>query len=409
MKAGKIWVDHLDTMGAECFACEHKLAPQYFTRKRALSFRDVMGYLLKMAKKSLQIDANQIGDITGEEPVSKQSLSKARYKVGVSAFQALHADAVRRHYEDSQDHLWQGYRVIGGDGSTLQLPKEGNLPFFFGDHHKYVVNARVFQYIDLMEDTILTSSIMPYSCSENEMAKAELDGLVNNMRSLGQQKQLYVYDRGFPSHHFVQQHLDNEVDFLFRCPRNFLSETKPYTDKKLDADFNIFVGRKDAQYEARIIIRYLSSGQPLILLTSLVDRELHPAEALCTAYHHRWRCEESYKTQKLLLQMENFSSKTVHGVLQEFWATVLMATYINFFMLEEQDKLENRKVNKTVVFASIRDDFLAATLGYKDPQEVLKKLDYLLKRHTLPTRKNRSYPRRKKTHRREGHVYRRSM
>lgn len=362
-----------------------------------------------MAKKSLQIESNLLANITGRKSVSKQSLSKSRRKIGVSAFQELHADAIRLHYQGNQNHLWKGYRVIGGDGSTLQLPRQGDLPIFFGDHHKYVVNARIFQYIDLMEDTIVATQIMPYSYSEDKMAKQELGPLVKNLRSLGQEKQLYVYDRGFPSHHFVQQHIDNQVDFLFRCPENFLPQVKQYISNKEEADFDIVVKREDAQYQARVIIRYLSSGQSLILLTSLQDRTFFSADTLASLYHSRWRCEESFKTQKFLLQMENFSGKNTHTVLQDYWATVLMATYINFFMLEEQDRLKDRKVNKSVVFASIKDDFLAATLGEKDPNEVLEKLNYLLKKHTIPIRPNRSYPRRKRTNRREGHVYRKTI
>ncbi len=48
----------------------------------------------------------------------------------------------------------------------------------------------------------------------------QLDEVVAKMRKHGKREMLFVYDRGYPSEDFIQQHLDLAVDFLFRLPRN---------------------------------------------------------------------------------------------------------------------------------------------------------------------------------------------
>lgn len=255
-----------------------------------------------------------MGDLLGHEPVSKQALSSARHKIGVSAFQELHERALRLHYEDNPLRKWKGYRVLGGDGSTLQLPKRGDLPDFFGAQFSRTCLARVMQYTELTSDVVVSAGLMPYSTSENTMAKEMLPPLVAKMRSYGENRQIYVYDRGFPLHAFAQRHLSQGVDFLFRVQRRYGRAIIDVVERGEEASFSLEVRRSRIQYNCRVIIRFLDSGQPLILVTSLTDTQQFTDDEIVDLYRLRWRSEESYKFQKTVLQLDGGVYRTYHGV-----------------------------------------------------------------------------------------------
>ena len=407
------WRKRIESIASQEFINRHRLRPQDFTRNRCLSFAKVMAFLLKAAKKSLQIECNFLAELLDEEPVTKQAMSKARTKIGISAFQELHRDMIKDHYEGNPHHLWKGYRVFGGDGSNFQLPDERNIPEFFGSHFKYVSLARIVQYVELTTDTIVAPCIAPYAISENVMARGLLSNLVHRMRSYGQTQQLYVYDRGFASHQLAMEHIELGVDFLVRLPRNFNPKIEDIVNKRQETDFKIEINRPGKNYRARVIIKYLSSGQPLILLTSLSDKKFKTEEVV-EAYRLRWRSEESYKFQKFLLQLENYTGRTVHTTLQDYWSGVFIATAMSLFFLEKEEEINREeekktRINKSVVFASMRDDFLKALLTGDQTDKIFKKFDKLCRRFRVPIRPNRSYPRLSNDTRRGRHIYRKCL
>lgn len=320
---------------------------------------------------------------------------------------------IQDHYEDNPYYLWKGYRVFGGDGSTFQLPDEGNIPEFFGDHFKYTSLARIVQYVELTTDTIVAPCIGPYTVSEDAMARGILPDLVNRMRSYGQPRQLYVYDRGFASHLLPLEHFELKVDFLVRLPRNFNPKIEDLVNQQREADFEIGIKTPDVNYEARVVIKYLFSGQPLILLTSLKEGSFS-TEEIVEAYSLRWRSEESYKFQKYLLQLENYTGRTVQAALQDYWSGVFIATAMNLFFLEKEEEINREeekktRVNKSVVFGSMRDDFLEALLVGDLSDRIFKKFDKLCRRFRVPIRPNRSYPRLSNDTRKGRHIYRKCL
>ena len=54
-------------------------------------------------------------------------------------------------------------------------------------------------FTDIATKLTLSGKIAPCRISEEELAKEQLTEVVQKMRSLGQKKLLFVYDRGYPS------------------------------------------------------------------------------------------------------------------------------------------------------------------------------------------------------------------
>ena len=108
-----------------------------FTRQRILSFTVLIGFLLNMLTKTLQIELERFlrvlkGDAT-EAGVSKQAFSQARKKLSEQAFIRLNARLLTEFYQENTYNTWKGYRLLGIDGSTLQLPTYPKLIQEFGD------------------------------------------------------------------------------------------------------------------------------------------------------------------------------------------------------------------------------------------------------------------------------------
>jgi hypothetical protein len=388
-----------------------------FTRTRKLTFPILVGMILRMVKTSIQITCNWLGDSMEAEPASKQAFSQARHRLSYTAFKAFHADGIRVNYSMApKEGLWKGYRLIGCDGSTLRLPESEELAKEFGrwktrenvaESHPM---ARISEYTDMTTKLILSGRIAPCKISEDELAREQLDEVVLTMRKYGQEKMLFVYDRGYPSEEFIQQHLNLGVDFLFRVPKNFNRAVKKVYVSEESESFVFSEGSP----MLRILQFDLSSGEKELLLTSLTDYHKFSQEDLSGVYHGRWSSmEEGYKRQKVTMQMENFSGKTVEAIRQEYWATLTMGNLIEMGCIEIEGhwipgNLPKRQVNRSVVFGSTRDQTMGMMLGIVPPAECIKQFQKIARRCMIKVRPGRTFSRTKVGKPKCHHVYRRS-
>ncbi|MEZ5324834.1 MAG: hypothetical protein R3F19_07210 [Verrucomicrobiales bacterium] len=88
-------------------------------------------------------------------------------------------------------------------------------------------------------------------------------------------------------------------------------------------------------------------------MTNLLDAGLYPAEEFDKVYHLRWNIEESYKSCKCKVEIENWSGKTVASVEQDFHAGVLnlnlvtsIAFYCNRPSMRDAPRLHPRQSSK---------------------------------------------------------------
>ena len=387
------------TLRNEDFIKRHRISPQNFTRVRKLSFGATVGMLMQLAKKSLQIECNLLFAEINEDLVSKQAFSKARYKVDVAAFQELHQQVLCEYYQGNNQYLWKGYRVFAGDGSLFRVPEKEQIAEFFGrwEDDKAPL-ARAFEYVEVTTDTIVSATIAPWKLSENYLAAQKLPELTEQMRSFGQEKLLYIYDRGFRSYKFIKQHEDLKVDYLLRVPKCFSPKLYELALSG-ETDKIITLTKEGLDYICRVVFFTLDSGEIEILLTNIMNQEEISREEIIELYHMRWRSEESFKVQKQTMQLENFLGESVHAVCQEFWATILMATMLTLYCneIEQKDpefgKGNRYRVNRSVVFASMKRDFFRAITGEMAISKFKKQFENVARRSKIPIRPGRSYSR----------------
>ena len=397
------------------FQLRHKRAKTDFVRNRKFGFVTIVGMLLRTIKNSLQIDCNFLGDLMNEVPGTKQAFSKARMKISASAFQELHKLALQAHYTKAPNEgFWRGYRLIGCDGSTIRLPRSDELERVFGlypgkdEAIKYPVMARISEFTDMATKLVLSGWIGPYQISEEVVAAQQLNEVVSTMTKLGQKALLFVYDRGYPSDRFIDQHINLGVDFLFRLPRDF---DKATTEICAWADAEGFIA-KEGWPLLRLVKVPLPSGELELLLTTLVGKD-YTIEDLSQVYHGRWSSmEEGYKKQKITMQLENFAGKTVGAIEQEYWATLVVANLLEMGCIAIEGcwipgQLPIKHVNRSVLFGSMRNATLKAMFGFMPLEDYNKKFKEMAERFMLKVRPNRTYSREGVGKPKRHHVYRR--
>lgn len=398
------------------FRIKHKLYPTAFMRDRKLPFSAVVGMLLRMVKQSVQITCNWLGNLLGDEPASKQAFSQARQKISAECFMDLMESGLEVNYQKAgHKGLWRGFRLIAGDGSTLRLPESEELAEAFGrwptqSGQASPPVARISEFSDMTCKLVLSGRIAPCLISEEELAREQLPEVVAKMRRFGQKKLLFVYDRGYPSEQFINQHLDLGVDFIFRLPRNFNMAVKDIYERGNPEAYLL----KESWPLLRVVQFDLPSGEREILLTSLRDEILYRPQALSEVYQGRWTSmEEGYKKQKITMQLENFSGKTALAIRQEYWATLTVANLIEMGCIEEEGywipgKLPRRQVNRSVIFGSMRDATMEVICHLISPQEYERQFRGIVKRLMIKVRPGRSHSRDQVKKPKRHHVYRRA-
>ncbi len=397
------------------FISTHRRSPKAFTRNRKLPFGTVVSTILQLAKRSLQIECNLLGESLMIESPSKQAFSKARYNLSYTAFKALNDEVLKDTYTDNLEGLWKGYRMFGIDGSNIRLPESEENEEYFGRHNsggfnrgKDPILARISEVVDLTTGMIVNADIGPMCEGERAIAWPQIKSTITMFQGLNQSKLLFVFDRGYVSKDIISEFEYLGADFIFRVPRNF-SKVVDNLIEKGECDCLVEISPKIRPL--RLLVRLLPSGEKCVLLTSLIDSlEVKDCD-LMSIYWLRWSgCEEGYKRQKVALELENFIGMGTEAVLQEFWATVLSVNLFQLHCLEEEgawniDNPPTERINRSVVFGSLRSSVFKTVMGEITANDFWEKFVRVARRSKVKIRPGRQYSR--SGMKKEKHVYRR--
>lgn len=403
------------TIASPEFISKHRHSPNAFTRNRKLPFGTVVSTILHLAKRSLQIECNLLGEREMSDPASKQAFSKARYNVRYTAFKALNDQLLDDVYKNSHQGLWRGYRLFGVDASTIRLPESEENGEYFGRHNSGGFNkkrdpimARISEVVELTTGIVVNADIGPINQAERSLAKGQIELVAKLFKSFDQQKILFVFDRGYVSQEWIRMFLSLGLDFIFRIPRNF---NKIINSKSVLGECDCIVNLFPGFPPLRLIVRILPSGEKCVLLTSLIDQLEITADDLMKIYWLRWSgCEEGYKKQKISLELENFSGIGIEAIMQEFFATLLMVNLLQLHCLEEEgawnvDNPPSTRINRSVVFGSLRETVFKMVMGDISASEFWDKFEKIAKRSKVKVRPGRQYLR--LGLKKEKHVFRR--
>jgi hypothetical protein len=283
---------------------------------------------LALFKDAIELDGGSIPE------VHKSAFCKARKKLKHTVFIEFSQMACKEFYASDEVVRWKGYRVIGVDGSTHELPASKELKEKYGvaakrADGKEICMARSLMIYDTLNHLTLYGEMDRYRQSEMGMLWNALSVLKLD------RKDILVFDRYYASHLLIFYLHKRGVQFCFRMKDNWY-EVQRFLRSGLESDDLIInlpardqrkadeLGIKEKRFKCRLVKVQLDSGETEILLTSLTNETKITVADLYELYGLRWFVEEAFKAFKHKVCLENFSGKSDKAVLQDFYVKIFI-------------------------------------------------------------------------------------
>ena len=376
-----------------------KKNPTDFTRNRKIPFEEVMQFMLLSYKNSTQSALRRyFASIDKPISVKQQSFSEARAKINVSAFTTLFKVTVDVMVEDCHKN-WHNYLVYAIDGSKIALPSDKKLLKHYGGQGRNAASPTAQGSIlyDVLNDVVIDASITPISADERLLAKAHIDSLKGYAPG---EKKLIIFDRGYPSFELIEKIESEGLHYLMRVREKFSLEIDAQTETDGSATL-----RKDGKtIHTRVIKLKLDNGETETLVTNITDKRLGKL-AFKKLYFMRWSVETKYDIVKNKLHVENFTSRTVEGIKQDFYAAMYLTNVAAAAAIDAQSEIDNArkhknntykyKANMNELIGVLKDRFVQAmTLDDTSKQsDAIQSIIDEIKRSVIPIRTDRSVTR----------------
>ncbi len=264
--------------------------------------------------------------------VSKSAAAQARQRLGSEPLKWLF-DHSARHWgmQDRRTYLFKGLQLFAMDGTTLRTHDTVDHREHFGAQLYASGTVASYPQVRGVTLTALPTHLIynavfgPYSTSEMLYAKQLVDDIPD--------ESLTVFDRGFLSAEILCALTGAGTQRHFIIPAKSNTKWEALEDNANDTLVRMRVSPQARAkrpelpefWEARAITVVDSQGRKRILLTSLRDRRRYKPADIAACYERRWGIETSYRElkQTMLGTALTLRSKTVEGVYQEIWGTLI--------------------------------------------------------------------------------------
>lgn len=345
--------------------------------------RELDDFFQRLSKSEFQI-----------RTVTKGALTQARAKLHPDAFKALDKVARDGFYKEAPYYKWDKYRILAVDGSTAVLPQHESIRQEFGVH-QFGPNAdsprslaRMSMLYDPLNGITLDGQIAGYATSEKELCEAHFEHVKPG--------DLLIFDRFYAGFGLMQKIRSLKVDFLFRMKNSWWKKVREFKSLQHD-DQVVTFDTKEGGLKARLIRVKLANGEEQILCTSVMSKKFS-AEDFGELYHSRWGIEETYKTLKNWIELENFSGKTALSVKQDYYSKILLMNLCTVYShpVSEQIKKEKEgyQINRVQSLA-LMSVFPIPLFLHQKIKDVLHSFDRILSKTIDRIRPGRKFERKK--------------
>lgn len=386
-----------------------------FIRTRKLPFGKIALLIARLCKKTLSIELDNFFEEMGcEMSCSVSAFVQQRIKLEPLLFYFWNRVLCKSyyHYYGTTIKRWRGYRIIAADGSSISLADTPSLRSYFGgqgNRQRDFVLAKTFFHYDVLNELVVLPQIKPYRYGELKMAYDAIPAIEEDM--------LTLYDRNFSNYKVVALHLwqERERKFVIRAKesqnmvKSFLQSGKTSSITYMQPTASTieglkksgFIITKDTLLKVRLVRVELGPDKSTeVLITNLWEEDGHPTEQFKDLYFMRWGIETNISLQKNILQSEASSGLTHPAVLQDFYATIMMANLHSILIKDAQQTadvtMKHRKypvkINKNKSFGKLKVNLIALFTS-NDVEAILQKLHDHFVREVIPIRKGRTFPR----------------
>lgn len=318
-------------------------------RRRRLPAEQVLWLVLGMAlmrSESIERVAALLGlalPTAKGELVAKSALAKARQRLGEDPVAYLFVLTAAQWATASADaHRWRGLAVYGADGTTMRVPDSPENWKAFGGHvgngkrgSSAYPMVRVLALMAARSHLLSALRFDGYYTSEQRLVQDLWQELPDHSVTLLDRNflaatELIPLERSGTNRHWVTRGKSNtRLRRVKRLgPNDYLVE--------IDVNYH---ARKANPTLPRVwtvrAIKYQRRGfRPSLLLTSLVDPGVYPANEIVGLYHERWELELGYDEIKthMLDRQEAIRSRLPVGVRQEIWGIALAYNLVRLEM-----------------------------------------------------------------------------
>jgi len=370
--------------------------------------------MLNFLRKSLSLEIENFTSLLkggSNSKFTKSAFVQARKKIRPEVFDELSRVLLNEFYTDNDPaiKLWNGFRLLAVDGTRITLPITDELKIIYGETKNQsstvLVQARCSVIYDVLNKYVLDGILGPVVRGERDLALTHLEHCKSN--------DLIIYDRGYPSYDFIQQHVKREFDYLMRVKTSFSGLVMDFEkSRKKSLVVAIYPGKnakltdkeytKNCPIKVRLVRIELGKGNVEILMTSLLDSNLYPTSQFKELYFKRWGVETFYDELKNKLRVEHFSGYSNQSILQDFKAALFVSNVQTLIVSELEDELKdiNRgkkydyKVNTNISYGLLKNRVVTLFLDEKtDGNDIVEELKSLYKSHLVPIRPNRKLER----------------
>lgn len=374
------------------FQKTYRQKPTDFVRERVLSFSKVVVGLINLMNRSIAVELTKLlGHLHGMvAPLcSKQAFSQQRQKLKPEAFAALNQQLIAEFYADGDFGKFHSFRLLAMDGSTLELPESQEIVQYYGraaNQESSLPMGRCSLLHDVVNQITLHAILAPYLSDDRTMGWQHLHWLQTSITD--EFPSLLLMDRGYPSIDLIAQLQAQGLAFIMRVSeqcslqeiRDFAASgqrqvtiTLDVTTPKRRKNQRLQTALKQLAY-APLAVRLLSidlpDGNKEYLLSNLIDdrtaERTYSLDFFCEAYRKRWGIETQYAFDKTLLEIENFSSKKVVGVQQDFYASILCRNINTLLNVDAQERMQQQAQQRACQRKANKQEYLvnrAVSLG----------------------------------------------
>jgi hypothetical protein len=322
----------------------------------------------------------------------------------------------RRYGADDEVALWHGQRVLGMDGSYVNLPDtEETRTRFSVQTNQYEggeqVQALASVLYDLRNDLGLSAALGPKQAEKNLVFAQHLAVL--------QAGDVVVGDRAYADYSVMATLVARGGHFVIRFPRqSFTAVNAFWRAPAMDQVVTLVVTAKARAYvttqhlpkalPVRLVKVVLSTGEVEVLGTDLLDARSYPAAEFKEVYGWRWQHETYHDRLKNIFEVERFSGTSVQAIEQDFYGVVFLATLESILSKPAQAQLTAQgqargcahppKVNRAESYVSLVGH-VVELLGdaQRSPAATLAVLEHLFQTNPTRHRPGRQYARKKRS------------
>lgn len=397
---------------------DFRVAPQDFTRSRLLPLPVVALSILRGHKVSQQNTLHKVFRDFDELAVvpTASAYCQARQKLRPELFAHLNQVVVTDFYraEEARGGVrrWHGRRLLGADGTKLNLPDTPMLRKAFSVHHNQhqeYVQATAVVLHDLLNDLGVAASLGPVS--------GEKRPLLEQLWTATQDDDVLVLDRNFGDYSVVAWAVLTQRDVIIRCRRQSFQVVEEFWQADaVEAWATLPVSQSattqrfvrthglPTQVPVRLLKFTLPSGETEVLLTTLCDPVEFPRAEFYTVYGWRWRDEIYYDRIKNIFEVERFSGESERVIRQDFLGVIFLATLESVLTKQPQAALQTQaaqratktaaQVNRAVSYVALLDEAVGLLANERvHPEDALARLRLLFSKNPTRQKAGRKFAR----------------